>query len=91
MKCVNIKTGKIAAFFIAALVCSQLTAQSVNLVPNGSFEANDGKIKSLGQLDKVTSWLSPTGAKTDAFIQKKISSTIVLNKMHTEKKKPKKV
>jgi outer membrane protein OmpA-like peptidoglycan-associated protein len=72
MKCVSIKTGKIAAFFTAALVCGQLTAQSVNLVPNGSFEANDGKIKSLGQLDKVTSWLSPTGAKTDAFINNKI-------------------
>lgn len=72
MKCVNMKTGKIAASFVALLVCGQLSAQSVNLVPNGSFEANDGKIKSLGQLDKVTSWLSPTGAKTDAFINNKI-------------------
>jgi outer membrane protein OmpA-like peptidoglycan-associated protein len=66
------KTGKIAASFVALLVCGQLSAQSVNLVPNGSFEANDGKIKSLGQLDKVTGWLSPTGAKTDAFINNKI-------------------
>ena len=72
MKCVNMKTGKIAAAVVALLACGQLSAQSVNLVPNGSFEANDGKIKGLGQIEKVTGWVGATGAKPDAFIGDKI-------------------
>ncbi len=72
MKCVNIKTGKIAAFFTAALVCGQLTAQSVNLVPNGSFEATTGKVKKVGAIDEVTGWTSPTGAKADVFLPNKL-------------------
>ncbi len=71
MKCVNIKTGKIAAFFTAALVCGQLTAQSVNLVPNGSFEATSGKVKKPGAIAEVTGWTSPTGAKADVFVPNK--------------------
>jgi outer membrane protein OmpA-like peptidoglycan-associated protein len=72
MKCVNIKTGKIATFFTAALVCGQLTAQSVNLVPNGSFEATTGKVKKVGAIDEVTGWTSPTGAKADVFLPNKL-------------------
>ena len=72
MKCVTIKNGKIAAFFTAALVCGQLTAQSVNLVPNGSFEATTGKVKKPGAIDEVTGWTSPTGAKADVFLPNKL-------------------
>ncbi|MFN5634752.1 MAG: OmpA family protein [Flavobacteriia bacterium] len=74
MKCVNIKIRKIAALCAVALVSGQVTAQSVNLVPNGSFEANNGKIKALGQVkaENVTGWTSPTGAYADAFINSKI-------------------
>jgi outer membrane protein OmpA-like peptidoglycan-associated protein len=79
MKCVNMKTGKIAASIVALLVCGQLSAQSVNLVPNGSFEATNGKVKSLGLLKEgsngesyVTGWTSATGAKADVFVNGKI-------------------
>jgi outer membrane protein OmpA-like peptidoglycan-associated protein len=43
------------------------TAQD-NLVQNGGFEANTGKVKKLGQIDFVTGWKSPTGARADIFI-----------------------
>jgi len=81
MKCVNIKTGKIAAFFTAALVCGQLTAQSVNLVPNGSFEATTGKVKKVGAIDEVTGWTSPTGAKADVFLPNKLPTINVPENM----------
>ena len=81
MKCVNIKTGKIAAFFTAALVCGQVTAQSVNLVPNGSFEATTGKVKKVGAIDEVTGWTSPTGAKADVFLPNKLPTINVPENM----------
>ena len=71
MKCVNFKIGKIAALCVAALVSGQVTAQSVNLVPNGSFEATTGKVKKPGAIDEVTGWTSPTGAKADVFVPNK--------------------
>ncbi len=81
MKCVNIKTGKIAALFAAALVCGQVTAQSVNLVPNGSFEATTGKVKKVGAIDEVTGWTSPTGAKADVFLPNKLPAINVPENM----------
>jgi outer membrane protein OmpA-like peptidoglycan-associated protein len=71
MKCVNFKIGKIAALCVAALVSGHVTAQSVNLVPNGSFEATTGKVKKPGAIDEVTGWTSPTGAKADVFVPNK--------------------
>lgn len=71
MKCVNFKIGKIAALCVVALVSGQVTAQSVNLVPNGSFEATTGKVKKPGAIDEVTGWTSPTGAKADVFVPNK--------------------
>ena len=78
------KTGKFAASFVALLACVQLSAQSVNLVPNGSFEATSGKIKKLGAMAEVTSWTSPTLVMADVFVpnkakeenEKKINSTL---------------
>lgn len=71
MKCVNFKIGKIAALCAVAFVSGHLTAQSVNLVPNGSFEATTGKVKKPGAIDEVTGWTSPTGAKADVFVPNK--------------------
>ena len=82
MKSVNIKTGKFAAFFTAALMCGQLSAQSVNLVPNGSFEATTGKIKKVGAIEEVTGWTSPTGAKADVFLPNKLTTINVPENMY---------
>jgi len=43
------------------------TAQD-NLIQNGGFESNTGKVKKLGQIDFVNGWKSPTGARADIFI-----------------------
>jgi outer membrane protein OmpA-like peptidoglycan-associated protein len=44
-----------------------------NLVPNGSFEATDGKVKKLGGIESATGWTSPTGARADLFAPGKIA------------------
>jgi outer membrane protein OmpA-like peptidoglycan-associated protein len=82
MKCVNMKNGKIAASFVALFVCGQLSAQSVNLVPNGSFEATTGKVKKVGAIDEVTGWTSPTGAKADVFLPNKLPAINVPENMY---------
>lgn len=43
-----------------------------NLVPNGSFEATDGKVKKLGGIESATGWTSPTGARADLFVPGKV-------------------
>jgi outer membrane protein OmpA-like peptidoglycan-associated protein len=76
------KNGKIAASFVALFVCGQLSAQSVNLVPNGSFEATTGKVKKVGAIDEVTGWTSPTGAKADVFLPNKLPAINVPENMY---------
>lgn len=49
-----------------------LSAQDVdsdpnNLIPNGSFEEVNGKLKRLGSIEMATGWKSPTGASADLF------------------------
>lgn len=41
-----------------------------NLVKNGSFEDNNGKIKKLGQIDYVEDWSKTTKIKADVFVKK---------------------
>ena len=38
-----------------------------NLVPNGSFEEVNGKLKRLGSIEMATGWKRPTGANADLF------------------------
>jgi outer membrane protein OmpA-like peptidoglycan-associated protein len=45
--------------------------QGENLVPNGSFEATDGKVKKLGGITSATGWTSPTGMRADLFTPSK--------------------
>lgn len=51
-----------------ALLSLPMLSTAQNLVENGGFEANTGKIKKLGQIDLVTGWKSPTGVRADVFL-----------------------
>ncbi|MCC6839223.1 MAG: OmpA family protein [Flavobacteriales bacterium] len=53
----------LASFFLAA----QQVPDSLNMVPNGSFEEIDGKLRRLGGIDIAKGWSSPTLAKADLF------------------------
>ena len=46
--------------------------QTENLVPNGGFEATDGKIKKLASIESANGWTSPTGVRADVFIPSKV-------------------
>jgi outer membrane protein OmpA-like peptidoglycan-associated protein len=50
-----------------------IAQEGENLVPNGSFEATDGKVKKLGGIESATGWTSPTGARADLFAPGKIA------------------
>jgi outer membrane protein OmpA-like peptidoglycan-associated protein len=52
----------------ALLSLPVLSTAQTNLIENGGFEANTGKIKKLGQIDLVTGWKSPTAARADVFL-----------------------
>jgi OmpA-OmpF porin, OOP family len=43
-----------------------------NLVPNGGFEATDGKIKKLASIESANGWTSPTGVRADVFTPNKM-------------------
>lgn len=45
--------------------------QEKNLVPNGSFEMLEGKLKALGCIENATGWYSPTGVRADIFTSAK--------------------
>lgn len=51
---------------------SAFSQQGENLVPNGSFEATDGKVKKLGGIESATGWTSPTGVRADVFTPSKV-------------------
>jgi len=53
---------------IAIFSLPMLSTAQTNLVENGGFEANTGKIKKLGQIDLVTAWKSPTAVRADVFL-----------------------
>lgn len=46
--------------------------QGENLVPNGGFEATDGKIKKLASIESANGWTSPTGVRADVFTPSKV-------------------
>ena len=68
MKSTSMRVTK-ASLFAALFAPMALLAQNnENLVENGGFESNTGKIKKLGQIDLATGWKSPTGARADVFL-----------------------
>ncbi|MEZ4721306.1 MAG: OmpA family protein [Flavobacteriales bacterium] len=50
-----------------SLLISAIAFAQGNMVPNGSFETVDKKIKEGGSIDLATGWTSPTEAKADLF------------------------
>ena len=65
MKSSSMKNSILA--LTALFACGSLVAQT-NLVDNGGFESNNGKIKKLGQIDLAEPWMSPTGVRADVFL-----------------------
>jgi len=57
---------------IGLTTISSFGQQGENLVPNGSFEATDGKVKKLGGIESATGWTSPTGVRADLYSPSKI-------------------
>lgn len=57
---------------IAIITCSILFAGSVfgqyDLVDNGSFEDNSGKVKKPGSISQANGWTSATGVSADLFV-----------------------
>lgn len=49
---------------------------SLNLVPNGSFEEVEGKLKRLGSIEMAKGWKSPTAAKADLLSETVANSPI---------------
>ena len=47
-----------------------------NLVPNGSFENIQGKLKKLGCIENAEGWYSPTGVRADIYTPSKKSPEI---------------
>ncbi len=65
MKSSSMKNSILA--LTALFACGSLVAQT-NLVDNGGFESNNGKIKKLGQIDLAEPWMSPTAVRADVFL-----------------------
>ena len=71
-------------FFLSAslLTITAISAQestnpdSLNLVPNGSFEEVDGKLKRLGSIEMAKGWKSPTATNADLFSETVANSPI---------------
>ncbi len=65
--------NKTFTFAMMGLLATGAFAQDgENLVPNGSFEAIEGKgPKKLGSIEMATGWESPTEAKADLFVNSK--------------------
>lgn len=73
MSYVSNNLKKFSAFlFVGMTGLSAVAQQGENLVPNGSFEATDGKVKKLGSIESAMGWTSPTGARADLFTPGKI-------------------
>lgn len=49
------------------MLTAQQVPDSLNLVPNGSFEELEGKLRRLGGIESAKGWGSPTEAKADLF------------------------
>ncbi|MFZ1686208.1 MAG: OmpA family protein [Flavobacteriales bacterium] len=58
-----------ASLLASSTLCAQETTNpdSLNLVPNGSFEEVEGKLKRVGSIEMAKGWKSPTDANADLF------------------------
>lgn len=73
MNYVSNNLKKISSILMIGLCTTSSFAQEgENLVPNGSFESTDGKVKKLGGIESATGWTSPTGARADLFTPSKV-------------------
>lgn len=64
------------AFGTALLAQETPNPDSLNLVPNGSFEEVEGKLKRLGSIEMAKGWKSPTAAKADLLSETVANSPI---------------
>ena len=72
---------RVSTIFVLGLCASSAFAQE-NLVPNGSFEATEGKIKKIGAISSATGWSSPTAVQADLFIPGKVMEINVPDNMY---------
>lgn len=71
----------VSTIFVLGLSTFSAFAQE-NLVPNGSFEATEGKIKKIGAISSATGWSSPTAVQADLFIPGKVMEINVPDNMY---------
>lgn len=81
MKYVSKKMMRVSTIFVLGLCASSAFAQE-NLVPNGSFEATEGKIKKVGAISSATGWTSPTAVQADLFVPGKVLEINVPDNMY---------
>lgn len=81
MKHVSKKMMRVSTIFVLGLSTFSAFAQE-NLVPNGSFEATEGKIKKIGAISSATGWSSPTAVQADLFIPGKVMEINVPDNMY---------
>lgn len=72
---------RVSTIFVLGLSTFSAFAQE-NLVPNGSFEATEGKIKKIGAISSATGWSSPTAVQADLFIPGKVMEINVPDNMY---------
>ncbi len=89
MNCVTNNLRKYSSIVLIGLsTITSFAQEGENLVPNGSFEATDGKVKKLGGIESATGWTSPTGARADLFTPSKVPDiNTPLNLFGTEEAK----
>jgi OmpA-OmpF porin, OOP family len=73
---IKLKTILGVLTFISFGMINSSSAQEENLVPNGSFETLEGKLKALGCIENAVGWTSPTGVRADIFTPTK---TLTIN------------
>jgi outer membrane protein OmpA-like peptidoglycan-associated protein len=81
MKYVSKKMMRVSTVLVLGLSTLNAIAQE-NLVPNGSFEATEGKIKKIGAISSATGWSSPTAVQADLFIPGKVMEINVPDNMY---------
>jgi outer membrane protein OmpA-like peptidoglycan-associated protein len=61
------------------MLCAPLAKaqEGENMVPNGSFESIGKKPKRLGSIESATGWVSPTGVRSDLFVDTKLEEISV--------------
>ena len=70
------KVNYLAILLIGFISFGSFSQEEVNLVPNGSFENVQGKLKKLGCIENAEGWYSPTGVRADVYVPSKKSPEI---------------